>query len=101
MSKPNRDPFDLENLTVSDEVRALAQVPAKIRNRRERFIMFPMTWYEALNGAPAAWLRGNRAFIDDLREQFLRWRSLPLETVEHYHAIAERALFGEGRIHAA
>jgi hypothetical protein len=56
---------------------------------------------ERLNGAPAAWMRGNRAFIDDLREQFLRWRSLPIESTEHYHALAERALFAEGRIHAA
>jgi hypothetical protein len=56
---------------------------------------------ERLNGAPAAWLRGNRAFVDDLREQFLRWRSLPLESVDHYHALSERALFAEGKTHAA
>ncbi len=56
---------------------------------------------ERRNGAPTAWLRGNRAFIDDLREQFLRWRSLPLESIEHYHALAERALFTEGSTHAA
>jgi hypothetical protein len=42
-----------------------------------------------LNGAPGTWVRGNRAFIDDLREQFLRWRSLPIDTVEHYQAKAE------------
>ena len=52
MSKPNHDPFDLENLVVPDEIQALAQVPAKIRKRREKFAMFPMAWYEALNGAP-------------------------------------------------
>ncbi len=57
MSKPDRDPFDLRNLKVPDEVQALAQVPAKIRKRREKFIMFPMTWLEALNGAPAATFR--------------------------------------------
>ncbi len=45
-----------------------------------------------LNGAPGTWMRGNRGFIDDLREQFLRWRSLPLDTVEHYHALAQRAV---------
>jgi hypothetical protein len=56
---------------------------------------------ERMNGAPAAWIRGNRAFVDDLREQFLRWRSLPVESTEHYHALAERALFAEGKIHAA
>lgn len=37
-----------------------------------------------LNGAPGTWLRGNRFFIEDLRNQFLVWRSLPVETVEHY-----------------
>jgi hypothetical protein len=56
---------------------------------------------ERLNGAPAAWIRGNRAFVDDLREQFLRWRSLPIESTDHYHALAERALFAETKIHAA
>jgi hypothetical protein len=57
MSKLNHDPFNLDNLAVPDEVQALAQVPAKIRKRREKFIMFPMTWYEALNGAPGATYR--------------------------------------------
>ncbi len=42
-----------------------------------------------LNGAPNTWIRSNRAFIDDLREQFLRWRSLSIDTVEHYHRLAE------------
>jgi hypothetical protein len=32
-------------------------VPAKIRKRREKFIMFPLAWYEALNGAPATTYR--------------------------------------------
>jgi hypothetical protein len=57
MSKPNHDPFDLENLRVPDEVQALARVPAKIRKRREKFAVFPMTWYEALNSAPGATYR--------------------------------------------
>jgi hypothetical protein len=42
-----------------------------------------------LNGSSGTWVRGNRAFIDDLREQFLRWRSLPVDSVEHYHALAD------------
>jgi hypothetical protein len=50
---------------------------------------------ERVNGSPASWLRGNRAFIKDLREQFLLWRSLPPEAVEHYQAEAARML-GEG-----
>jgi hypothetical protein len=53
----NRDPFDLENLKLPDEVQALARVPAKIRKRREKFAMFPMVWYEALNGAPGTTYR--------------------------------------------
>jgi hypothetical protein len=43
---------------------------------------------ERTNGAPGTWLRGNQAFIKDLREQFLIWRSLPQETVAHYQAEA-------------
>jgi hypothetical protein len=43
-----------------------------------------------LNGAPGTWLRSNRAFIDDLREQFLRWRSLPVSTVLHYQGLADK-----------
>ena len=39
---------------------------------------------ERTNGAPGTWLRGNLAFIADLREQFLLWRSLSPETVAHY-----------------
>ncbi|MCK6489877.1 MAG: FtsX-like permease family protein [Planctomycetes bacterium] len=39
---------------------------------------------ERRNGTPGSWVRGNRAFIDDLRQQFLVWRSLPVETVHHY-----------------
>lgn len=45
-----------------------------------------------LNGAPGTWLRANRAFIEDLRNQFLIWRSLPPETVEHYQQTTAAAL---------
>lgn len=44
---------------------------------------------EKVNGAPGAWVRGNRPFIDDLRNQFLLWRSLPPETTDLYKARAE------------
>ncbi|MBA3708567.1 MAG: ABC transporter permease [Planctomycetes bacterium] len=47
-----------------------------------------------INGAPSTWLRGNREFINDLRNQFLFWRSLPLATTEHYQEIAARS-FGQ------
>jgi hypothetical protein len=47
---------------------------------------------ERLNGHASTWLRGNKAFIKDLREQFLIWRSLPPEAVEHYQSEAARVL---------
>lgn len=42
------------------------------------------------SGTDGAWLRGNRVFVNDLREQFLLWRSLPVETVMHYREKSER-----------
>jgi hypothetical protein len=54
-----------------------------------------------LNGPPGSWQRSNRGFIGDLRQQFLIWRSLSLETVEHYHAQAAIILgFGLPPAHA-
>ena len=37
-----------------------------------------------IGGTPDSWVRSNRAFASELREQFLLWRSLPIATVEHY-----------------
>ena len=37
-----------------------------------------------IGGTPTSWVRSNRAFADELRKQFLLWRSLPIETIEHY-----------------
>jgi hypothetical protein len=51
-----------------------------------------MVELERTSGAAGTWLRSNRGFIGDLRQQFLLWRSLPLETVQHYHAEAARLL---------
>jgi len=42
-----------------------------------------------VSGTHGAWLRGNRAFVNELREQFLLWRSLPVETVMHYRGLGE------------
>ena len=39
---------------------------------------------ERVSGSPGSWIRSNRQFIDDLRNQFLIWRSLPPETVAYY-----------------
>lgn len=44
------------------------------------------------SGAPASWVRGNRDFIAELRQQFLLWRSLPVETCEHYRRRTEDLL---------
>lgn len=43
-----------------------------------------------VSGNEGAWLRGNRVFVNDLREQFLLWRSLPISTVMHYREQSER-----------
>jgi len=47
---------------------------------------------ERVAGTPAAWRRANRGFADELREQFLLWRSLPIDTVEHYRRETEKEL---------
>ena len=42
-----------------------------------------------VSGTEGAWLRGNRVFVNELREQFLLWRSLPVSTVMHYRELGE------------
>lgn len=42
-----------------------------------------------VSGTEGAWLRGNRIFVDELRQQFLLWRSLPVATVEHYRTTSD------------
>ena len=46
---------------------------------------------ERIGGSPGSWVRGNRAFADELRQQFLLWRSLPIETIEHYRQLTARS----------
>lgn len=46
------------------------------------------------DGSKGAWLRGNRRFVDEIRNQFLLWRSLPVETVMHYRELAAQKLNG-------
>ena len=50
---------------------------------------------ERIGGTRNSWFRANRAFADELRQQFLLWRSLPIETVMHYRKQTEE-LLGEG-----
>jgi hypothetical protein len=44
---------------------------------------------ERRSGPPAAWRRSNAIFLDDLRAQFLLWRTLDDESREHYLAMAD------------
>ncbi len=39
---------------------------------------------QRVGGTPASWIRSNRNFAAELRQQFLLWRSLPIATIEHY-----------------
>ena len=39
------------------------------------------------SGQPKDWKRLNKVLLDDLRKQFLIWRSVPTETMEHYRQI--------------
>jgi len=45
------------------------------------------------SGQPKDWVRLNKVFLDDLRQQFLIWRSIPSETMEMYR---ERTLVAMG-----
>ena len=47
---------------------------------------------ERIGGTPNAWVRGNRVFANDLRQQFLFWRSLPIDTIKHYRQETQRAI---------
>jgi hypothetical protein len=42
------DPFDFKALRIDPATLAAPHVPAKIRKRREQFILVPMRWYEKL-----------------------------------------------------
>ena len=74
-------PFDLgvmQRFTMSAR-------PSEIEGIDEIFVQL-----HKVSGTDGAWLRGNRVFVDDLREQFLLWRSLPISTVMHYREESER-----------
>jgi hypothetical protein len=44
---------------------------------------------ERLSGPPAAWRRSNTLFLEDMRSQFLLWRTLAADVREHYLTLAE------------
>ena len=47
---------------------------------------------QRVGGTSTSWVRGNRTFADELRQQFLLWRSLPIETVQHYRRKTEEEI---------
>jgi ABC-type antimicrobial peptide transport system permease subunit len=68
-------PFDLG---VTQEFR-ITSVPSEIEGVDEVHISIIR-----VSGTQGDWRRTNRPFINDLRKQFLIWRSLPPETMEDY-----------------
>ena len=78
-------PFDLG---VSQAFR-LSSTPSEIAGIDEVHVRI-----ERSSGQPRDWRRLNRLLLDDLRQQFLIWRSIPAETMEMYR---RRTLTGLGR----
>jgi hypothetical protein len=70
-------PFDL-GVTQHFTLKA---VPSEIPGVDEVFIHA-----QRLTGATGDWVRSNRVFIQDLRKQFLLWRTLSAEMIEMYRA---------------
>jgi hypothetical protein len=68
-------PFDLGVTEIFELRSAPSEIPGidevKIRLTRK-------------SGQPGDWMRLNRNLFDDLRTQFLLWRSIPKEAMEHY-----------------
>ena len=71
-------PFDLG---VSQNF-ALRSTPSEIPGIDEVRVIL-----KRVSGQPKDWQRLNKVFLDDLRQQFLIWRSIPRETMEHYRQI--------------
>ncbi len=82
-------PFDLG---VSQDF-ALRSTPSEIPGIDEVHIRL-----DRRSGQPSDWTRLNRIFLNDLRQQFLIWRSIPQETMELYR---EQTLTRLGRGPAA
>jgi len=74
-SRVSLSPFDLG---VSQEF-ALRSTPSEIPGIDEVKIHL-----QRISGQPKDWRRLNKLFLDELRRQFLFWRSLPHETMESY-----------------
>jgi hypothetical protein len=68
-------PFDLG---VTEDI-LLKSAPSEIAGIDEVNIRL-----ERVSGQPKDWIRLNKVLLDDLRTQFLLWRSLPADTMELY-----------------
>ena len=68
-------PFDLGVA----QVFRMYSIPSDIEGIEEIYVEL-----ERENGSPNAWYRNNRLFMNDLRNQFLLWRNLPIDSIEHY-----------------
>ena len=77
-------PFDLG----VSQTFALRSTPSEIPGIDEVRVIL-----NRLSGQPKDWRRLNKVFLDDLRQQFLIWRSIPHETMELYR---ERTLTSLG-----
>jgi ABC-type antimicrobial peptide transport system permease subunit len=79
-------PFDLG---VMQEFEMFAR-PSEIEDIDEVVVSL-----KKISGTKGAWMRGNKVFVDELRQQFLFWRSLPIQTVEHYREKGEKSTGGK------
>ena len=68
-------PFD-QGLSQHLEIRVEAERDTRFCNINLRI--------ERLSGDGAAWIRGNRIFINELRKQFLVWRTLDADARRYY-----------------
>ena len=80
-------PFDLG----VSQTFALRSAPSEIPGIDEVRVIL-----NRLSGQPKDWRRLNKVFLDDLRQQFLIWRSIPHETMELYRERTLTALGGNG-----
>jgi hypothetical protein len=76
-------PFDLG----VSQTFALRSTPSEIEGIDEVRVVL-----HRLSGQPKDWQRLNKVFLDDLRQQFLIWRSISPETMEHYRQQTLEAL---------
>src|SRR5437764_14108651 len=65
------DPIDIKALRIDPTTFAAPPIPAKIRKRREQFVMMPMWWYEKLLSKPTI---AGRTILVALYLLHLHWK---------------------------